>query len=81
MGRAARRYHERRMKRHARWVWERVWGNKPNERWIVRHWKHMQRCSCWMCGNQRRHAGEVTRQEKIVALRLREEVFDLLEAA
>lgn len=26
--------------------------------------EHMAKCSCWMCGNPRRHFGEVTMKEK-----------------
>ena len=29
-------------------------------------------CSCWMCGNPRRHQGEITRAEKIALIELRE---------
>ena len=25
---------------------------------------HLKVCSCWMCGNPRRHLGEVTLQER-----------------
>ncbi len=36
------------------WVTARVVGRHAADRVV---------CSCWMCGNARRHSGEVTRQE------------------
>jgi hypothetical protein len=42
--------------------WKR-WNGKEEE--IARRWRdNMKKCSCWMCGNQRRHFGQLPIQEK-----------------
>ena len=60
--RALRRHHEQRMKQrvanyyggYARW--------SPRARGILAHSRTP--CSCWMCGNPRRHLGERSLQER-----------------
>lgn len=34
------------------------------ERWIKRGRDNLCVCSCWMCGNPRRHSGRTTRAEQ-----------------
>jgi hypothetical protein len=67
------------MKQRACFIWERVWENEPDPKWVAKFWKHMKMCSCYMCGNQRKHWKEVTRQEKNAAQTMREQVEELEE--
>lgn len=62
--RAARRHNARRMRQRAKHVWERVWHRDPNGQQTSRMADNVQQCSCWSCGNPRRHFGAKTRQEK-----------------
>lgn len=61
--RANRRHHEERMKAKAR----RLYPGKPN---AITYANHLAVCSCWMCGNPRRHikgAERLTLQERRLA--------------
>ncbi len=60
--RAARRHHEYRIKRRV----ETYHGGyaRGNARDLGRIAHARQSCSCWMCGNPRRHLGELTLQER-----------------
>lgn len=54
--RARRRADLARMKAKAR----RIYPNDPKAKWA----NHLQGCSCWTCGNPRRHWHEATMQER-----------------
>lgn len=57
MGHSARRRADAdRMKSRARTIY-------PHDK-RARHADHLKACSCWMCGNPRRHFGETTLQER-----------------
>ena len=64
------------MKAHAKDVWVNVWKYR-NERFAmfpVKNADHLKVCSCSMCCNPRRQwKGDVTRQEKLAALRMKDE--------
>lgn len=70
MDRGERRHQLARNK--ARWLryWKRSAGYKvqPDEQWLARTVRisaaHGTLCSCYMCGNPRRHFGELTIQER-----------------
>jgi hypothetical protein len=60
-GRAIRRAHKVRLKK-ARKNW---WGHDPlSEKLIGLAIDTPATCSCWMCGNPRKHFGERTIQER-----------------
>ena len=69
-GLAFRRYQQKRIKarvrRFLRWFYQPEWVSAKviGLRAITR-----VPCSCWLCGNPRRYFGNVTRQERLVALR------------
>ena len=63
--RAVRRHHEQRIKRR---VTRYHGGHAVNQVRAVGKLARTRRpCSCWMCGNPRRHLGEVTVQERRLA--------------
>jgi hypothetical protein len=77
--RALRRHHLERSKLLARENAKASFPSEPglwHEQMIGRY-RNRAPCSCWMCGNPRRHANRVTSkltlQEQIQALREREE--------
>lgn len=47
----------------------------PHDR-KARNANHLAVCSCWMCGNPRRHLGEITMQERRAELRARDQLGD-----
>ncbi len=65
MGRARRREDSKRMKAKARKIY-------PHDQEATLA-DHLAQCSCAMCGNARRHKGEVTRAEEKAELKLKEE--------
>lgn len=68
--RAQRRIDNRRMKSRAVAIFSlRDWDGLANATRNARLGDHIQHCSCHMCGNPRKHFGEVTMQEKRQALR------------
>ena len=68
--RALRRHHLARMKGQWR---RRLGGMLPpvQARRIGRHARTATLCSCWLCGNPRRHFGESTLQERRASQRER----------
>jgi hypothetical protein len=65
---------ERIRKRHLRemyWVVE----NSVNEKIMI---DTPVRCSCFMCGNPRRHYGEITIQEQRIRLEEKDELEEIL---
>lgn len=65
MGRALRRHHDQRMKARYRRK-ERLhpyWRN-DDAKAAGLYANHGCNCSCWMCGNPRRHLNELTMQER-----------------
>ena len=56
--RAERRTHKQRMKRKAKLIYS---GCRCPEKYA----DHLSCCSCWMCGNPRKHWTSRTRQEDI----------------
>jgi hypothetical protein len=66
--RAERRHHYNRLKAYHRkrllWWWDEV---LPDEI-IASYATTGTKCSCWMCGNPRRHHGQITHQELIARL-------------
>ena len=64
-GRAARRHHRSRMIERARRCSRFMDMPAPDrEAFALRMHGHLASCSCWMCGNPRRHLGEPTIQER-----------------
>lgn len=60
--RAVRRHHEHRIKHRVEQYYD---GHASgNARHLGRIAHSRQACSCWMCGNPRRHLGELTLQER-----------------
>jgi hypothetical protein len=64
--RALRRFQRERLIIRARKIRRNFGYNDPSwtEWWVLRSYQHLARCSCWMCGNQRRYLGERTIQEQ-----------------
>ncbi len=66
--RALRRHHLERHKAKARKVlhWQdRSFSSEREEALVVGKWAHTPKaCSCWMCGNPRKHWKEATWQEQ-----------------
>lgn len=58
-GKRARRIRDKlRMKARARWVARVIWSYRPQEMHKAHKYAdNLKPCSCWMCGNQRRHHG------------------------
>ena len=66
MSRAIRRHHKSRMKAKARAIvkiWNASSGVKLPIDKLEAHADHLKACSCYMCGNPRRHFGSSTIQE------------------
>ncbi|QDV38599.1 hypothetical protein [Tautonia plasticadhaerens] len=64
-GRAARRHQRSRMIERARRCLKFTGIPDPDrEAFALRNHDHLASCSCWMCGNPRRHLGEPTIQER-----------------
>ena len=61
MGRALRRHHAKRLRKQRSKHW--VVVADPTERRIGKAVHTATPCSCWMCGNPRRHNAERTIQE------------------
>jgi hypothetical protein len=59
--RAIRRHHEERVKARVRKYYGGMGIGSPRQTGIIAHTRSL--CSCWMCGNPRRHLKEVTVQE------------------
>jgi hypothetical protein len=74
MDRATRRAQKERNKARIRKAIVSTWscGDDPAwvERTVARMANHGKLCSCYMCGNPRRHHGELTMQERRSALQL-----------
>jgi hypothetical protein len=70
--RDVRRHHSQRIKNRVKNIWLNIWNDKhyrsmPEEELAKRisaHSTTRKRCSCFMCGNERRYFNEVTLQEK-----------------
>lgn len=67
MSRSLRRHHRERMKAKARRI-VKIWNAGVNnyklpEDFLVANADHLKTCSCWMCGNPRKHWGKSTLQE------------------
>ena len=64
--RAVRRHHRQRMIQHALRSYVLRWEPDPEvQRERVLGWyNNLAKCSCWICGNPRRHGGGPTRQER-----------------
>ena len=78
MKRALRRHHRQRMIRrvyHHPFI-PQEWS--PEYRWayVANRYKNRKVCSCWMCGNPRRHFGRITTQELRLLCRAFQEVED-----
>lgn len=63
-GRANNRHHTKRMKAEffRKQKDKKLWSTSNKSAGIYSNCK--KTCSCWMCGNPRKHLGEVTLQEK-----------------
>lgn len=61
MDRSERRAHESRIKRRVRRYYN--WWAGGSERATGKVAQSRKLCSCWACGNPRRHFGTLTRQE------------------
>lgn len=63
-GRSYRRHHAERIKAKARRIWYQIWGHEIEEPCVLEKVADsIPTCSCWMCGNPRRHFNKQTRQE------------------
>ncbi len=65
--RSIRRHHHRRLQERAKWIMAVVWGYRAQDvspRRLGKCVATRTPCSCWMCGNPRRHHAEVTIQER-----------------
>ena len=59
--RAQRRHHTQRLKQNRR----KYWGSKSDDqRLLGLAFSTPKPCSCWMCGNPRKHWGESSLQER-----------------
>jgi len=66
--RASRRHHKKRMKQKAkRKVRKSHWfyDDDQAEEYANKNAEHLANCSCWLCGNPRKHYNKLTRQEII----------------
>lgn len=61
MKRALRRHHVARLKAARRFHWEQ--DLRADAKFLAKVVDTPCPCSCWMCGNPRRHLNELTRQE------------------
>ena len=75
MRRSLRRFHTRRIQK--RRVRNMLLTHQPTKDEIGVAKKTACRCSCPMCGNPRRHFGEITRQEKLAILKEKEGLCEL----
>lgn len=66
MKRALRRHHAARLGKARRFHWGRDIRNEP--KYLGMAINTPCSCSCWMCGNPRRHLKKVTLQEKLADL-------------
>ena len=65
-GIAIRRHHRDRIKTKTRAIAVGyMWEGRDIDAYVQSHWQNRAKCSCPMCGNPRRHFGEVTRQESV----------------
>ena len=70
--RDVRRHHSQRIKNRVKHIWLNIWRDRYyNEmdkdelvKSISTHSTTRKRCSCYMCGNERKHFNELTLQEK-----------------
>lgn len=69
MKRALRRHHVARLKAARRFHWGR--DIRHDAKSLGKAVDTPCLCSCWMCGNPRRHHGEISRQELIAIDRLK----------
>lgn len=49
-------------------------SNPKNKREVGIASKTKKSCSCWMCGNPRKYKGEKTKQEKLMEIKLDEDI-------
>ena len=84
--RAKRRHHRARIVARAvnirrLWWGESEYSEEELHRFAAKYADNLAACSCITCGNPRRHGGAYepapTRQERLSALRLREEIDEL----
>jgi len=65
--RALRRYHRQRMLAKARKIAQTKLlcaDPEDQERWALRNYDNLCDCSCWMCGNARKHWGPTIQELK-----------------
>ncbi len=72
MHRALRRHHYRRLKRKRRDYYDSYGRHRDDIQGMLANTASL--CSCWMCGNPRKHFGEKTRQEALATLNFIEQV-------
>lgn len=70
---AYRRHHTERLKR----VRSRYYDGSVSEKQLQLLIHTRKPCSCYMCGNPRRHFSEVTRQEELSDLELQEYLLEV----
>ena len=63
--RSERRYHYHRLKKYHKKRLKQWWGIDLPDTVIASYATTGTKCSCWMCGNPRRHHNQITNQEKI----------------
>lgn len=84
--RALRRHHLERIKQVTLAQVKASLPNQPDQ-WhcqVVGRYRNRTACSCWMCGNPRRHAGRldnrITRRERLAAMRESEQRQEVVVA-
>ena len=64
--RTMRRHHTQRVKAKAKRIIKEAWRTKDGslDEWVNKNADHLKSCSCYMCGNPRRHFNLETIQEQ-----------------
>jgi hypothetical protein len=75
--RALRRRRNSNIKNKARKIARDIYHIDPEI--VVKYFNHLKLCSCWMCGNPRKHFGRCTKQEEIMIQKEREMLQESFE--
>jgi 4-hydroxyphenylpyruvate dioxygenase-like putative hemolysin len=76
----ANRRAEKRMKKWKLW-YDTLFSKEETEKFRIAEKRRLRKtpkaCSCWMCGNPRKHLNEITRQELQSKFKMDEELKEL----